>query len=210
MPRVLDYVAWEACLVEPHPDRGMATAPRRKTGIPVPSIRYFASVPWLARALLDLHPEYGLLIHLDQNVADLLTLVVSQENSCRFCYAAQRALLWGQGMSEARIQRVEPELSAGLAPRAAAAIAFGRAQSRIGPAGARDALQALRRAGFGDDEMKEIAFTVGAAAVFNRAHPAPASPARPGGRMPDQVHMRLLRPLINRILQRHRFRGRPT
>jgi alkylhydroperoxidase family enzyme len=210
MASALEHVAWEPCLVDPHPDRALDSYARRKTGIPVPSIRYFASVPWLARALVDLHPEYGLLIHLDQNVADLLILVVSQENSCRFCYAAQRALLWGQGMSEARIQRVEQELSAGLAPRAAAAIAFGRAQSRIGPAGARDALQALRRAGFGDDEMKEIAFTVAATDFFNRAHTIPAIPARPLERIPDQVHMRLLRPLINRILQRHRFRGRPT
>lgn len=75
-------------------------------------------------------------MHLDQNIADLLTLIVSRENSCRFCYAAQRALLWGQGMSEAHIQRLEQELSAGLAPRTAAAIAFGRTQSRVGPAAA--------------------------------------------------------------------------
>jgi AhpD family alkylhydroperoxidase len=78
-------------------------------------------------------------MHIDQSVADLLTLVVSQENSCRFCYAAQRALLWGLGMSEDRIQRVQQELSVSLAPRTAAAIAFGRSQSRAGPAGAWDA-----------------------------------------------------------------------
>jgi AhpD family alkylhydroperoxidase len=210
MASALEHVAWETCLVDPHPDRALDSYARRKTGIPVPSMRYFAPVPWLVRALVDLHPEYGLLMHLDQNVADLLTLVVSQENSCRFCYAAQRALLWGQGMSEARIQRVEQEFSAGLAPRAAAAIAFGRSQSRIGPAGARDALQALRRAGVGDDEMKEIAFTVAATDFFNRAHTIPAIPVRPLERIPDQLHMRLLRPLINRILERHRVRGRAT
>src|SRR5215831_12122981 len=124
MPRVLDHVAWEACLVEPHPDHGLEAYARRKIGIPLPSIRYFAPVPWLARAVIDLHPEYGLLVHLDLKVADLLTLVVSQENSCRFCYAVQRALLWGLGMSEARIRRVEQDLSAGLEPRTAAAIAF--------------------------------------------------------------------------------------
>src|SRR4029077_19985264 len=97
MPRVLDHVAWEPRLVEPHPDQGLEAYARRKTGIPFPSIRYFAPVPWLARALVDLHPEYGLLMHLDQNVADLLTLVVSQENSCRFCYAAQTGAALGPG-----------------------------------------------------------------------------------------------------------------
>ena len=139
MPRVLDHVAWEACLVEPHAHPALEAYACRKTGIPFPSIRYFAPVPWLARALVDLHPEYGLLMHIDQSVADLLTLVVSQENSCRFCYAAQRALLWGLGMSEDRIQRLQQELSVSLAPRTAAAIAFGRSQSRAGPAGAWDA-----------------------------------------------------------------------
>ena len=207
MPRVLDHVAWEACLVEPHPHQGLEAYARRKTGIPFPSIRYFAPVPWLARALVDLHPEYGLLMYLDQNVADLLTLVVSQENSCRFCYAVQRALLWGLGMSEDRIQRLEQELSASPAPRTVAAIAFGRSQSRTGPAGAWDARQALRRAGFSDEEIKEIAFTTAATDFLNRACTIPAIPVRPVERMPDQLRMRLLRPLIKRILERHRFRG---
>ena len=113
---------------------GRSNPTRRKMGMPVPSIRYFTSVPWLARALIDLHPEYGLLMHLDQHTADVLTLVVSQENSCRFCYAAQRALLWAQGMSEARIQRVEHNLNrADLVPRTVAAIAFGRSQYRLIP-----------------------------------------------------------------------------
>src|SRR4029434_4190372 len=106
MTSALD-VTWEACLIEPRDDRVLESYARRKIGIPWPTIRYFSSVPWLARALIDLHPEYGLLMHLDQDVADLLTLVVSQENSCRFCYAAQRMLLWSQGMAEARIERLE-------------------------------------------------------------------------------------------------------
>jgi alkylhydroperoxidase family enzyme len=210
MPSALEHVAWETCLIDPQPDRALEAYARRKTGIPVGSIRYFTSVPWLARALVDLHPEYGLLMHLDQNIADLLTLIVSRENSCRFCYAAQRALLWGQGMSEAHIQQLEQELSAGLAPRTAAAIAFGRTQSRVGPAAARDACEALHGAGFGEEEMKEIAFTVAATDFSNRAHTIPAIPARPLERMPDQFLPRLLRPIINRVIERHRSRGQST
>lgn len=160
--------------------------------------------------MVDLHLEYGLLIHLDQNTADLLTLIVSRENSCRFCYAAQRVLLSGQGMSEAHIQRLEQELSAGLAPRTAAAIAFGRTQSRIGPAAAREACEALRAAGFGEEEMKEIAFSVAVTDFFNRAHTIAAIPAGPLERIPDQLLARLLRPIIKRIIQKHRSRGQPT
>lgn len=210
MPSALEHVAWEACLIDPHPDRALEAYARRKTGIPVRSIRYFTPVPWLARALIDLHPQYGLLMHLDQSVADLLTLVVSRENSCRFCYAAQRALLWGQGMSEANIQRLEQKLSAGLAPRTAAAVAFGRTQSRGGPAAARDACEALRDAGFGDEELKEIAFAVAVTDFLNRVHTIPAIPARPMEMMPDQFLLRLLRPIINLVIERHHSRGRYT
>ncbi len=147
-------------------------------------------------------------MRLDQAVADLVTLVVSQENSCRFCYAAVRAMLWVQGMSTGRIQRVEQDLSrADLSPRTRAAITFGRSQSRSGPPAARAAREALHGAGFGADEMKEIAFTVAITDFSNRAHTIPAIPSRPVERIPDQLHMRLLRPLVNRILKKHRYRG---
>jgi alkylhydroperoxidase family enzyme len=210
MATALEHVAWEACLVDPQPDPTLEAYARRKTGFPFPSIRYFTPVPWLARAVVDLHLEYGLLIHLDQNIADLLTLIVSRENSCRFCYAAQRVLLWGQGISEAHIQQLEQELSAGLAPRTAAAIAFGRTQSRIGSAAARDACETLRAAGFGEEEMKEIAFSVAVIDFLNRVHTIAAIPARPLERIPDQFLTRLLRPIIKRIIQKHRSRGQPT
>ncbi|MEJ2378016.1 MAG: hypothetical protein P8Y53_09225 [Pseudolabrys sp.] len=113
-------------------------------------------------------------------------------------------------MSEARIQRMEQELNANLAPQTTAAIAFGRSQSRAGPARARDARQALRRAGISNDEMKEIAFTTAATDFLNRAYTIPAIPARPLERMPDQLRMRLLRPLIRRLLERHRSRGQAS
>lgn len=211
MPSALAHVAWEGCLIERQPDRALEAYARRKQGIPNPAINYFSSVPWLARGLVDLHCEYGLLMHLDQDVADLVVLGVSQENSCRFCYAAVRALLWAQGMSRARIQRIEQELTrADLPPRTAAAIAVGRSQSRSGPPGARAAREALLHAGFGPHEMKEIAFAVGTTDFSNRAHTIPAIPSRPIERIPDQLHFRLFRPLIHRILQRRRHRGRET
>jgi AhpD family alkylhydroperoxidase len=211
MAHALQHVAWEQCLIEPRPDRALESYARRRHGMPFPPIRYFAPVPWLARALVDLHPEYGLLVHLEQSVADLVALVVSQENSCRFCYAAVRALLWGQGMTFERIQRVEQDLTrADLPPRTVAAIAFGRSQSRIGPPGADAAREALHRAGLGVDELKEIAFAVANTDFANRAYTIPAIPSLPLERMPEQLHIRLLRPLLSRVLERHRFRGRPA
>jgi AhpD family alkylhydroperoxidase len=208
MNGALQQVEWESPLVEPSPDPALQCYVRRRWGVPNPMITYFASVPWMARAVVDLHPEYGLLMHLDQAVADLVVLVVSQENSCRFCYAAVRALLWAQGMSWARIQRIEQDLTrADLPPRTMAAVAFARSQSRSGPAAARAAREALLRAGLGIDEMKEIAFTAALTDFNNRAHTIPAIPAYPIESMPDRLYARLLRPVLGLIVKRHRYRG---
>ena len=209
MAGALANVGWENCLIDPRRDRALETYARRKTGVPFPTVRYFIPVPWLARAIVDLHPEFGLLMHLDLHQMDIIALVVSQENSCRFCYAAVRMLLWAQGMSEARIQHIEQTLSqADLAPKTTAAIAFGRRQSRVGPQGAQEARQILRDAGFSDEEMKEVAFVVGVTDFLNRLNTIPAIPAHTLERIPEQFHMRLLRPLIKRIVERKRFGGR--
>ena len=211
MNGVLQQVEWESCLVEPSPDPALQAYARRRQGIPHPMITYFASVPWMARAIVDMHPEYGLLMHLDQTVADLVVLVVSQENSCRFCYAATRGLLWAQGMSWARIQRIEQDLTrADLPPRTMAAVAFARSQSRSGPAAAPAAREALRRSGLAVDEMKEIAFTAALTDFNNRAHTIPAIPAYPIESMPDRLVVRLLRPLLGLIVKKYRYRGQPT
>ena len=209
MASALENVAWESCLIDSRPDRALEGYARRKIGMPHPSIRYFTAVPWLARAQVDLHPEYGLLMQLDQGVADILTLIVSQENSCRFCYAAVRMMLRARGMSEARIARLEQNLGAadGLAPRTAAAIAFARAQSRTGPAGAREARDALGRAGIGEAEMREIAFVVATTDFFNRVHTIPAIPTRAMERMPDFLPMRFVGPLFRLLMERRRHRG---
>ena len=211
MAHALENVTWEECLLEPRRDRALEAFVREKQGVPNPTIAYFASVPWVARAFVELHPEYGLLQRLDPEVADLVSLIVSQENSCRFCYSAFRSLLWAKGMSRDRIDRIEQDLARGDLPaRTRAAISFGRMQSRSGPPAAASACEALRAAGVDHDELKEIAYAVAVTDFSNRASTIAALPTRPMERMPEQWHMRLMRPLIGRILRSHRKRGAPT
>ncbi len=204
-------VAWETCLLEPVSDRALEAYARRKVGVPHPSIRYFTPVPWLARALVDLRPEFGLLMHLPDDVADLVSLVVSQENSCRYCYAIVRSMLRSQGMSDARIERIERDLTrADLPPRTVAALSAARNQSRLGPAGARDARDMLGKAGFSEKEANEVAYAVAATDFSNRCHTLTAVPTQQVERMPHQLHMRLLRPLMQYMMQRRRLRGEPA
>ncbi len=198
-------------MVEPTRDRALETYARRKQGILTPAIPYFASAPWLARAVVDLRPEYGLLMHVEESLADLVALVVSQENSCRFCYAALRLLLWAKGVSSKRLERMLQSLDrTNLSARTAAAIDFGRSQSRSDPSSASAARAALRREGFSDEEMKEIAYVVAETDFSNRAHTILAMPARPLEEIPQRLHMRLLRPLLKHRLFRHCHRGQAT
>jgi AhpD family alkylhydroperoxidase len=207
----LRHVAWESCALERTHDPALESYARRKQGILAPAIPYFAAVPWLARAVIDLRPEYGLLMHVDESLADLIALVVSQENSCRYCYAAVRMLLWAKGVSTVRIERIEQNLSnPTLSRRTSAAIAFGRSQSRCDAGSAHAAREMLRCEGFSDEEMKEIAYVVAETDFSNRAHTFPAIPAASLEEMPDRWHTRLLRPLLKRLLFRNRARGHPT
>ena len=211
MTSALEQIAWEPCLLPPRPDRAVESYARKRMGLPNPALRYFAPVPWLARAVIDLHSEYGLLMHLDQRIADLVGLVVTQENSCRYCFAAYRAMLWLQGMDHARIERLERDLSSGgLPPRVQAALALGRSQTRSGPQGMREAWRAMRREGVRPEELKEIAFTVAITDFHNRVHTIPAIPSQPLEHMPDRLLVRLLRPLLDRLLRKRRVRGAET
>ncbi|MEO8080366.1 MAG: hypothetical protein ABI641_07540 [Caldimonas sp.] len=211
MTVALEQIAWEPCAVAPRPDRALNAYARKRMGMVSPAVGYLAPVPWLARAVIDLHTEYGLLMHLDQHVADLVGLVVSQENSCRYCFAAYRALMWLQGIDRQRIETLERVLSTGdLPPRTVAAIALGRSQSRSGPPGLRAAWQAMRRDGVGIEELRELAFTVAITDFHNRVHTIPAIPSRPLERMPDQLMARLMRPLMDRFMRSHHSRGRAT
>jgi alkylhydroperoxidase family enzyme len=72
-----------------------------------------------------------------------------------------------------------------------------------------EARTALREAGVGREEMTEIAYVVASTDFMNRAYTILAIPSRALERMPEQLYMRLLRPLISRLMQGNRSRGRP-
>lgn len=211
MPNPLLTTPWEECVVAPHRDAGLERFVRREMGMPSPATPYLAACPWLVRAMVRLTYDHGLLARLDSELADLIALVVSQEHSCRFCYAASRAVLRVRGMSEARLEALEDRLSRlDVAPRERAALAFARRMSRSAPLiGAQDRAD-LAAAGFDREERLELAFVVGYLVFANRVATIPAIPPYGMEKMPDRWMMRLLRPLIARVLAAHASRGKPT
>ena len=208
MSSALAQIPWEPCFVEPKVDRALENYARRRMGLPNGAVRYFSPAPWVVRAAVDMQPSLGLLMHLEQRTADLIGLVVSQENACRFCFAAVRAVLWFQGMDRQRILHVEQEAArADLPAKTRAALEYARAQSRSGPAAAHAAWRAMRAAGVGLDEAREVAMAVALSDFLNRLHTALAIPPLPMERMPEQWPMRFLRPLFERIVRAHSRRG---
>jgi AhpD family alkylhydroperoxidase len=191
-------IEWEACLLEPRPDPELDAFARREMGMVPEDIPYFAPCPWVARMAVTLSQR--LAVRLDPHLADTIGLVVSHENSCRFCYAMVRSLLRIQGMSEERVQELEQQLGGQAEPRIAAVIGFARRMARSAPlVGAADR-EALERAGFGPEEYREIAYVVAFMVCANRMTTIPAMPPHGAEQGPQSWRFRLMRPFYARWL----------
>src|SRR5262245_41851715 len=192
-------IEWAPCLLEPTSDRAIEAFARRELGIVPLDLPYLTPCPWLARAAVTFHQR--LASRLDPHVADAIALVVSHENSCRFCYATVRALLRIDGMSETRVQELEARLDGGPGdPRMAAVVAFARQMARSAPlADARDR-ERLERAGISPEEYREIAFVVAYMVFGNRVTTIPAIPPFDLEQSPSSWRFPFMRPFLARAL----------
>ena len=197
-----------ACPIEPVRDRDLEREIKQVLGqVPHP-VGYFARCPWLVRALVLGNLSDGLMVHTDIDLSERIWLAVSQDNSCRYCYAAHRAFLRILGLPEAHIRRLEQDLyTAELNPRERLAIEFSRRVSRADPPLSSADKKPLRDAGYTEEEIKELAFVAAYIAGVNRSVTIPAIPPEPIEAMPDTWKMRLMRPFAARKLRSMRRRG---
>jgi AhpD family alkylhydroperoxidase len=201
-------VEWEACSLEPLHDATLEGWVRRELGMVPPPVPYLTTCPWLVRSFVALSPLSARFPC--SQLYDLIGLVVSQDNSCRFCFAAQRALLRIQGLPERRIRQLEDDLlAAELAPHERAALVFARRLSRASPLLSPADLDPLRDVGYGVAEIKELAVVAAAAVYYNRVATLPAIPPERLESMPDRWWVRLLAPLMRRRLRAYARPGRP-
>lgn len=204
----IEDVAWEPPYLAPIPDAALEAVVRRENGGPLPpGTLQVTPAPWLARAPGLLNWFNGRLAHLDVRTAEKLALVVSQDNSCRYCFAAHRVLMRFIGFDDTTIRRLEHDLLVSEQPAAEqSALAFARRLSRGTPPVSGAELAPLRDAGWGDDAIREMALVCGAMIAFNRSSTFLALDPEPYEALPDRWHMRILRPLIGLVL---RLRTRP-
>ena len=200
MSAVVD-VAWGECLVAPVRDAALERDARKAFGVQYDAVRYFAKCPWLARAFTEGNLRNGHLVHLDHDLFDLIFLAVSQDNSCRYCYASQRAQLRILGCDERKIRAIEQaSYSAQFEPRERLALEFARRFSRANPVPSADDEATLVDAGHSIDTVRELAFAAANAVIANRITTLLALPLAPIEGTEDRWITRLLRPLIARMI----------
>lgn len=190
-------IEWEACLLESRRNHDLERRLRKRGSMVPDSMGYFADCPWAAETIAELYACLLTSVHLESPLPDLAMLVVSQDNSCRFCFAAQRVLLRLQGFPQSRISQLEQDLlTAELDPRDKAALEFARRVSRSNPLPTEVDVKTLLDAGFSEMAIKELAGHVALSAFFNRISTLPALPPERYEELLDRWYVRLARPLL--------------
>ncbi|MCW5893550.1 MAG: carboxymuconolactone decarboxylase family protein [bacterium] len=210
-PSVREDMPWGACpLPTDPPPPELAREVRRHLGTVPIWAGVLAPAPWVVRCNIGLLGAP--LAHLPSRLWELATLVVSQDNSCRYCFGTQRTLLRILGYREAEIDRLAHDLDrADVSPIERAALGFARRVSRAQPRPGAADRTALVDGGFPAAAVPELVFAAGAVVYANRLSTLVAMPPESFELAAEHPLGRLLMPLVSRLVRR-RFahpRGRP-
>jgi alkylhydroperoxidase family enzyme len=155
----LEQIPWSpAPLFLPKPDLSSIRELRKQFGWVPPGMRYLNYCPWLLRANMEL--LYCPVHFISPHLSNLISLVVTQENACRYCYGSVRALMKLMGYTEDYIIKLENDVDNhdGLSPGEKLALDFSRRIARANPYPAPSELKALQQTGFSALATREIAF----------------------------------------------------
>ena len=203
---MLHDVEWDACVLEPRHDRELESYVRRELGSVPSAVPYFTASPWLVRSMASLSYYGAPLVYIDYPLADLVGLVVSQDNSCRYCYGVQRTVMRVHGLPEARIRQIEQNfLEAEIDPRTRLALDFARRISRAAPLVTANDADALRAAGWETQAIKELAYQSAYNVFMNRLMTTAAIPIASVERVAEHWALGWLAPVV-RLLMRRRWR----
>ncbi|HYM33082.1 MAG TPA: hypothetical protein VEU47_17410 [Candidatus Cybelea sp.] len=208
MAVLLNEIQWGEPIIPPAPDPAWEVEIKRRGGRVAEVDRRVAPNAWVREACLGITIYQPM--EISQRLYTIGAMVTAQENSCRYCYGANRAYLKILGYSESLISRIERDVQvAELDEKERGFIAFCRnlARSRPRPARAdRDRLIAL---GYAPAAVQEIAFSIAMGCYYNRIGVLIACPPEHGfERMANGVVGRLIG-LAAPLMRRLDGRGRP-
>jgi AhpD family alkylhydroperoxidase len=206
----IEETEWEECILGHERNPEVERFLRENLGASPPGMQGFAECPWILRFFIGVNFRKAMLAHTSFELADLIGLVVSQDNSCRYCFAEQRILLRATGMRETQIRRLEQDLAtAELNERELLALEFARRLSRSNPLPSSGDRKALVDAGFSEDAAKELGVVAAVLVAANRIVTLPALPPQAMERYPDRWRVKLLGPLVRRLMESRSKKGRP-
>jgi alkylhydroperoxidase family enzyme len=193
MAQLLGEIEWGSPLVGPVLVPEWEAEAKSRFGGSTDYLRRVAPIPWLRRTCASwvLYPITKLPVRL----ADLMFLVVSQENSCRYCYGAARAHMRILGYSDRVISQIERETQlAELDAKDQAFIRFCRSLARSNPRPAHAERAEMIRLGFSPEAITEATFMIAAHCFSNRIATFLAIP-------PVVTYERLGRSVLGRLLR---------
>ena len=159
---------WGACPLPAGPVPAPLAAEVRQAMGMVPSwVARTAPCPWMVRAVIETLQKP--VAFAPRKLCDLVTLVVSQDNSCRYCYGTQRALLRIHGYSDEYMDALVRDFQVrDLSPAERAALDFARRISRANPSPGRAEFEQVVSAGMSRLAVAEIAMVTASASFTNR------------------------------------------
>jgi alkylhydroperoxidase family enzyme len=191
----LRVTEWGECVVPATPlSSALRTRIESRLRMVPPWAPYVAAVPWVLDFMCDIVARP--VAHAPSPLCDLVSLVVTQDNSCRYCYGAQRAVLKIYGYADEYVDRLlrdfhAPELSAADQ----AALEFARRLSRAHPRPGAADFDTVVRAGLAPIAVAEIAAVVAAGTFNNRISTFLALPLEEF-QIVQRPLFRLIRPLV--------------
>jgi AhpD family alkylhydroperoxidase len=151
------------------------------------------------RADIELDVGYMHITHL----TDLIYLVVSRDNSCRFCYGASRMLMRMAGMSDKRIEQLEQDVeTARLDDKSRLALEYARRVSRSNPPPGASERKQLQEAGYDEAAIDELAFFATDVVFHNRFATLLALPPQLAERIARSRLLPLIRLRFRKLLER--------
>ncbi len=160
-------------------------------------LRLIAPVPWVAYAMMPIFQPIRV-AYTDPKLAQYVVLAACQQNSCRYCYGAVRALLKILGYDERTITDLERDVKL-LEGDERAAIEFAWKLAESNPRPTTKEKERLRAAGFEDETISEISGLVSGLCFTNRVATFLAvAPQQEIEQLPATFIGKLLRPLIAR------------
>lgn len=207
MAQLLGEIEWGEPILLPVADPAWEAEIKRRGAQVGEADRRVAPSLWLREACLNVatyHPR-----HISQRLMNIGMLVTAQENSCRYCYGANRAYMKIQGYSESFISRIEHDVHmAELDDMERGFIAFCRNLARSRPRPAKAAREALIKLGFAPLAVNEIALLISLGCFYNRIGILIACPPELGfERMANGILGRLMglaAPLARALASRQR------